>query len=271
MMRRMLVVDDEETVRWALRELFMSDGWEVHGAEDGEDATRKLREGHYDFVITDLKMPGCSGVDVVREARQRNPHVGVMVLTGYGSFETAVDALRLGAWDYVTKPCDVAYMRKRIAEFVSRTPAAGPAEVEPEPVGEETVRAFLEGEGTGFMDACDEAGQVVFPRLRRVFADLGYRPQRTRELTQICIDLSACLKNCTGMRAGALDGSVLVAFSGPAGHPAALDAARRASQRLSADIRIIQSDRELAVVLCEGLSRERGAALPQRSSQAEAV
>ena len=117
MMRRMLIVDDEETIRWALAELFMQDGWAVQCAADGEEAVRRVEEDPFEFMITDLKMPGLPGVEVVRRARRANPAMGVMVLTGYASLETAVEAVRLGAWDYVTKPCDVRYLRSRVEQF----------------------------------------------------------------------------------------------------------------------------------------------------------
>ena len=86
MTRRMLIVDDEETIRWALRELFMQDGWAVDGAADGNEAVSKVEQTPYDFLITDLKMPGTDGVEVIRKARMANPATGVMILIQYSRF-----------------------------------------------------------------------------------------------------------------------------------------------------------------------------------------
>ena len=131
-MRRMLIVDDEDTIRWALRELFAQDGWDVHAAADGEEALRKILECTYDFMITDLKMPGRHGVEVIGEARRLNPRMGVAVLTGYASVETAIDALRMRAWDYLTKPFDMRYLKQSIEGYFREMAARdgqGPDEV----------------------------------------------------------------------------------------------------------------------------------------------
>jgi DNA-binding NtrC family response regulator len=101
---RILVVDDEWSIRDVLSNILRSEGYEVDTAEDGEQGIRKIEAGNYDLVITDLKMPKVDGIEVLRYLSTLNgPTLGI-VATGYGSIESAVEALRLGAFDYITKP-----------------------------------------------------------------------------------------------------------------------------------------------------------------------
>lgn len=103
-----LVVDDEETIRSLLATLFTRDGrFKVETAEDGEIALSLLREKNYSLVITDLQMPNMGGLDLLRELRRSHPELPVMVFTGYGDLQDAIDALRLGAMNFLRKPFDL--------------------------------------------------------------------------------------------------------------------------------------------------------------------
>ncbi len=101
---KILVVDDEWTIRDVLSNILATEGFEVETADDGLQAIAKLDEQSYDLVITDLKMPNCDGMEVLRHLSRQNVHTLGIVATGYGSIESAVEALRLGAFDYITKP-----------------------------------------------------------------------------------------------------------------------------------------------------------------------
>ncbi len=103
-MPRVLVVDDEAPNRVTLERILVREGWEVAHAEDGRTALERVREGSLDVVITDLKMPGMSGLEVLRATKTLQPDVEVVVMTAYGTVETAVGAMKDGAYDYVTKP-----------------------------------------------------------------------------------------------------------------------------------------------------------------------
>jgi two-component system, NtrC family, response regulator HydG len=103
---RILIVDDELSVRTSLREWFLEDGFEVETAEDGLDAIRHLDDGPFDLMIVDLKMPGMDGISLQRRVREIDPAATIIILTAYASVETAVEALKMGAFDYVTKPVD---------------------------------------------------------------------------------------------------------------------------------------------------------------------
>ncbi|MFN7952001.1 MAG: sigma-54 dependent transcriptional regulator [bacterium] len=103
-MARVLVVDDEEGVRSFLAEALTLDGHAVTESPDGADALRRLDRHAFDVVLTDLKMPGVDGETVVRKLRAEQPEVEVIVLTAHGTVESAVEAMKLGAFDYLRKP-----------------------------------------------------------------------------------------------------------------------------------------------------------------------
>ncbi|HTO92576.1 MAG TPA: ATP-binding protein [Candidatus Sulfotelmatobacter sp.] len=104
---RVMVVDDEASVLDVFRELLTSEGHEVSAAGSGEEAVRMLRTLRPDVILTDLNLPGLSGLDLMRHARAADPDVAVIVVTGYASASSAIEALRQGAYDYVTKPPDL--------------------------------------------------------------------------------------------------------------------------------------------------------------------
>ncbi|MGE0792172.1 MAG: sigma-54-dependent transcriptional regulator [Sandaracinaceae bacterium] len=103
---RVLVVDDEDNARDALRELLADEGYEVCSAADGQEALDVLEEFDPEVVLTDLKMPRIDGLELLSRARPRLPHATFVVMTAFGSIDTAVEAIRRGAESYLTKPLD---------------------------------------------------------------------------------------------------------------------------------------------------------------------
>ncbi|WP_296754214.1 sigma-54 dependent transcriptional regulator [Thiobacillus sp.] len=101
---RILLVDDQKSLRRSLSLMLQGAGFETDEAESGEGALSRLGNQKYDLVITDLRMDGMSGVDLLREIKRENPALPVILITAYGSIDSAVDAMRLGAFDYLTKP-----------------------------------------------------------------------------------------------------------------------------------------------------------------------
>src|SRR5690606_26118869 len=101
---RILVVDDETAARSALTELLREEGFEVQSAGDGFKALGRLDGWSADIVITDLKMPGMDGIQLMEKVRERSPDVSVVVMTAFGTVESAVEAVKQGADDYLTKP-----------------------------------------------------------------------------------------------------------------------------------------------------------------------
>jgi two-component system response regulator AtoC len=106
-MKRVRVIDDERKMRRVLQMLLESLGVESIAAETGEEGLACLAEEQVDLVMTDLRLPGINGVEVLRRIRTTDTHVPVIVLTAYGTVENAVEAMRLGAFDFVLKPFDI--------------------------------------------------------------------------------------------------------------------------------------------------------------------
>ena len=101
-----LIVDDEFSVRDSLEHWFRRDGYRTAGARDGEEALHRLQEDRWDVVLLDMKMPGMDGLDVLRRIHALEPGILVIIITAYGSVESAVTALKEGAFDYINKPID---------------------------------------------------------------------------------------------------------------------------------------------------------------------
>lgn len=103
---KILIVDDELSVRASLNEWFLEDGFKVETAESAEDALHKMHAGPFDLILLDIKMPGMDGITLQKKIKEIDPKVVIIIMTAYASVETAVEALKLGAFDYVTKPFD---------------------------------------------------------------------------------------------------------------------------------------------------------------------
>ena len=99
-----LVVDDEATMRRSLADILRLEGYRVQTAASGEEAILRIKEDLYDLILLDLKMPGIGGIEVLRFTAENSPDSQVILLTAHGSLESAIEALRLGAQDYLLKP-----------------------------------------------------------------------------------------------------------------------------------------------------------------------
>ena len=111
-----LVVDDELNIRGALVTLLEKKHYQVRGAGTAEEALQELEAAPADLIITDLKMPGMGGMEFLRRLKEKWPEIEVLVMTAFGSIETAVESMRCGAYDYITKPID----RERLAVVVEK-------------------------------------------------------------------------------------------------------------------------------------------------------
>lgn len=110
-MSNILIVEDEPKMRRLLEISLGEDGHTVHTAQDAEIGLKCFQREPIDLIVTDLKLPGMSGLDFLREAKQLNPAVPIVVMTAFGSVETAVEAMKAGASDYVLKPFSIAEMK----------------------------------------------------------------------------------------------------------------------------------------------------------------
>ena len=101
---KILVIDDEQIVHESCNRILTEEGYEVKSAFTGQEGFKKIEEEQFDLVITDLKMPGISGMEALKKIKQDNPNIGIVMVTGYSTAETAVEAMKLGAFDYLPKP-----------------------------------------------------------------------------------------------------------------------------------------------------------------------
>jgi DNA-binding NtrC family response regulator len=104
---RVLIVDDEKFIRDILADFLGMEGYVVRTAEDGAAALNELNLAHYDLVISDLKMPRMGGIELLEQIGQAAPNALTVIMTGFGTVETAIDAMKRGAYDYILKPFKV--------------------------------------------------------------------------------------------------------------------------------------------------------------------
>ncbi|MEK7670503.1 MAG: response regulator, partial [Bacteroidota bacterium] len=103
-MKTILVVDDEQSVRNSLKMILEYERFEVEFAENGETALKKLITVSVDVVLLDVKMAGMDGIEVLQRIREKKAHLPVIMISGHGTIETAVEATKLGAYDFIEKP-----------------------------------------------------------------------------------------------------------------------------------------------------------------------
>ena len=120
-MPSVLVVEDKDSLRAMLEEMLRAEGWNVVGLPDGSKAIERLRSGErVDVVLTDWRLPGADGLAVLEAARAADPTLPVVVMTAFGSIETAVEAMKKGAEDFITKPVDPDLLRLLVARAIER-------------------------------------------------------------------------------------------------------------------------------------------------------
>ncbi len=132
--KQILVVDDEPNLRRVLSAQLERDGYDVHIAEDGQQGLDLLRDNHIDLVITDLRMPKVDGMELLRRAMEIDDTLPVVMITAHGTVDNAVEALKTGAFDYITKPFDQAEVRAIVRKALrtrdlSSAEASRPADV----------------------------------------------------------------------------------------------------------------------------------------------
>ncbi|HEY7220301.1 MAG TPA: response regulator, partial [Candidatus Binatia bacterium] len=114
-----LVVEDQDSARESLAELLRGEGYEVHEAADGKIAKELINKLDLDVILTDLMMPGADGIEVLKHAREVSPQTLIMLMTAHASVDTAVEALRLGAQDYLLKPLIFEDVIRKVERLIS--------------------------------------------------------------------------------------------------------------------------------------------------------
>jgi DNA-binding NtrC family response regulator len=150
---RILLIDDEEGFRTLAVEALQMAGHDVHSSATGDEACARLERETFDMLVTDLRMPGRSGIDVLRCASARMPDCVLIVLTAYGSLETAVEALRIGAHDYLLKPLRLDALVRKVEMFAKHRATVAENRF---------LRGALESEtpSTGLVGTSDEIASV---------------------------------------------------------------------------------------------------------------
>ena len=118
--KRVLIVDDEKNIRLTLAQTLESMELEAEAAASGEEALASLEEKKFELILLDLKMPGMDGMEVLRRVRELHPNVRVIIITAYGTIESAVEAMKLGAVDFIQKPFAPVEIRELVTQVLDR-------------------------------------------------------------------------------------------------------------------------------------------------------
>ncbi|MCC6287913.1 MAG: sigma-54-dependent Fis family transcriptional regulator [Chitinophagaceae bacterium] len=120
-MSNILIIDDEKAIRKTLGEILSYEGYKIDEAGDGEEGLKKFKEKNYDVVLCDIKMPKLDGIEFLDKVAEINPDVPVIMISGHGTIETAVEAVKKGAYDYVSKPPDLNRLLITIRNAMDKT------------------------------------------------------------------------------------------------------------------------------------------------------
>jgi two-component system, NtrC family, nitrogen regulation response regulator NtrX len=120
-MSNVLIIDDEKAIRKTLSEILSYEGYRIEEAGDGEEGLRKFREKEYDVILCDIKMPKMDGIEFLEKAKAANPDIPVIMISGHGTIETAVEAVKKGAYDYISKPPDLNRLLITIRNATDKT------------------------------------------------------------------------------------------------------------------------------------------------------
>jgi DNA-binding NtrC family response regulator len=115
-----LIVDDEKNIRMTLSQSLESLGVEMDVAGSGEEALAKLKERDFGVILLDIRMPGMDGMEVLRQVREVRPEIRIIMITAYGTIESAVEAMKLGAVDFLQKPFDPEEIRELVSRVMNR-------------------------------------------------------------------------------------------------------------------------------------------------------
>jgi len=160
MSQHVLVVDDDASNRVTLERLLAKEGFVVAQAANGREALDRVRQGPVDVVLTDLKMPGMSGLDVLKAVRTLDPDIEVCVMTAYGTVETAVEAMKEGAYDFVSKPLQRAELVRTLKRALEKRSLRVENRRLREELGQRREQAFI-GRSTVMRALLDEVDQVA--------------------------------------------------------------------------------------------------------------
>ncbi|MBN2581204.1 MAG: sigma-54-dependent Fis family transcriptional regulator [Pirellulales bacterium] len=160
-MPKLLIIDDEPNIRFSIKQVFDRDDVQVFGAETAEEGLRLAAEQAPDVILLDIRLGGCSGLDLYRELRRRDPKSLVIFITGHGTAETAIEAMKLGAYDYLVKPLDARQLQHVVEQAfaVSRLMHV-PALLDEGELPEDKPDRLI-GSGAAMQTVCKQIGRVA--------------------------------------------------------------------------------------------------------------
>ncbi|MDR3713867.1 MAG: sigma-54 dependent transcriptional regulator [Puia sp.] len=120
-MSNILIIDDEKAIRKTLSEILSYEGYKIDEAGDGEEGLKKFKEKEYDVILCDIKMPKIDGIEFLEKAKEANPDIPIIMISGHGTIETAVEAVKKGAYDYISKPPDLNRLLITIRNGMDKT------------------------------------------------------------------------------------------------------------------------------------------------------
>ncbi|HVZ97708.1 MAG TPA: sigma-54 dependent transcriptional regulator [Chitinophagaceae bacterium] len=120
-MPHILIIDDEKSIRKTLTEILSYEGYKIEEASDGEEGLRRFKEKNFDIVLCDIKMPKIDGIEFLEKAKEINSEVPIIIISGHGNIETAVEAVKKGAYDYISKPPDLNRMLITLRNAMEKT------------------------------------------------------------------------------------------------------------------------------------------------------
>ncbi len=120
-MASILIIDDEKAIRNVLKDILSNEGYTVEEAVDGEDGLKKFKAGNFDTVLCDIKMPKLDGIEFLQKAKEFHSETPIIIISGHGNIETAVDAVKKGAFDYIAKPPDLNRLLITLRNALERT------------------------------------------------------------------------------------------------------------------------------------------------------
>jgi DNA-binding NtrC family response regulator len=128
-MPSILIIDDEKSIRKTLNEILSFEGYKIDEAADGEEGLKKFKEKNYDLILCDIKMPKLDGIEFLEKAKEINDEVPIIIISGHGNIETAVEAVKKGAYDYISKPPDLNRMLITLRNAMEKTTLVAEAKV----------------------------------------------------------------------------------------------------------------------------------------------
>jgi len=114
------IVDDDRSIRWVLEKALQQEGMTTQSFDSADGVMSRLARQQPDVIISDIRMPGASGLDLLARIREQHPRLPVIIMTGYGDIQTAVSAIKLGAFDYLEKPINPSILTQKIKDVLKR-------------------------------------------------------------------------------------------------------------------------------------------------------